>query len=92
MDAVIAARNAKDAVRRKSVAVALAHEDDDYDSDEEDVQETCKETVAQRYGVIDGLGGVSSDGAGAEAVDPLRAFVDEICDEAVHKATTEMAE
>ena len=53
IDAAIAARNSKDAGRRKSNAVALAHEDDDYDSDEEDVDETCKDKVKKQYGTED---------------------------------------
>jgi hypothetical protein len=49
-DAVIAARNAKDRGRRKSVAVALAHADDEYDSDEEDLDEDVDGRIAAGIG------------------------------------------
>ena len=40
----------KDSGRRKSVAVALAHEDDEYDSDEEDVDEDVDGRIAAGIG------------------------------------------
>ena len=49
-DAIIAARNAKDRGRRKSVAVALAHADDEYDSDEEDLDEDVDGRIAASIG------------------------------------------
>lgn len=41
LDAVIAARNKKDSGRRKSIQAEKALDDSDYDSDEEDVDETA---------------------------------------------------
>lgn len=53
LDALIAKRNAREKVRRSSVAALSALKDSDYDSDEEDIDEGNEKEIREKYHMAD---------------------------------------